>query len=149
MASTYQECIRKELSGKTGLTTEQRRREFCISSKVCSGKAQDRGEAERLCDLPKEPKPAKLGDRIKARKGQGMRLVFLTTTDCPPCSEAKKEIQPHIDSGEIEVLDIQTNDYAADLAAKHGFYSVPKLLVIDKNGVPFAELPILDKEQTL
>jgi hypothetical protein len=78
-----------------------------------------------------------------------MRLVLLTTTDCPPCSEAKKEIQAHIDSGEIEVLDIQKSDFAADLAAKHHFYSVPKLLVLDKEDTPFAELPITDKAMTV
>ena len=149
MGTTYQECVAKNLKGKTGLTPEQRRREFCIVSKECSGKSKDRDEAERLCDLPKEPNPAKLKDTVKARRQQGMRLVFLTTTDCPPCSEAKKELQPHIDSGEIEVLDIQKSDFAADLAAKHHFYSVPKLIILDKEGTPFAELPISETELTI
>ena len=83
-----------------------------------------------------------------SKKGE-IKLVLLTTTNCNPCSETKKELKEHIDRGEIKVLNIQTSDEGANLAMKYKIYSVPKLLVIDSNGVPFAEIPIQNKEQTI
>ena len=55
----YNACVGAGLKGKT-LGKEERKLEFCIVSKTCSGKAKDREEAKYLCSLPKEPKPAKV-----------------------------------------------------------------------------------------
>lgn len=53
----YNKCIIPYISGSK--PKEQRKLDFCVGAKVCSGKAKDRAEAERLCSLPKEPKPVK------------------------------------------------------------------------------------------
>ena len=61
----YNKCIRPYITGSK--PKEQRKLDFCIGAKICSGRAKDRAEAERLCLLPKEPKsPTKRG--IKSRK---------------------------------------------------------------------------------
>jgi glutaredoxin len=78
-----------------------------------------------------------------------MRVVLLTTTGCKPCSQAKDYLQPQIDTGEIEVLDVQKSDEAANLVAKHGFKGVPKLLVLRADGTPFSELQITDTEMLI
>lgn len=54
----YNSCVATGLRGKK-LNAEQRRLEFCIVAKLCSGKAKDREEAKLVCSQPKEPKPAK------------------------------------------------------------------------------------------
>lgn len=36
---------------------EQRKLDFCVGAKICSGKAKTGDEAKALCSLPKEPKP--------------------------------------------------------------------------------------------
>ena len=54
----YNACIASGLKGKQ-FNKEQRKLEFCIVSKTCSGKATNREEAQYLCSLPKEPKPVK------------------------------------------------------------------------------------------
>lgn len=56
----YNQCMRPFITGAK--EKEQRKLDFCIGAKVCSRKAKDRAEAERLCLLPKEPKP------MRARK---------------------------------------------------------------------------------
>lgn len=73
-----------------------------------------------------------------------MRVVLLTNAGCSPCDSAKQYLSKYIKSGNIEVLDIQQSDFAADLANKHGFNDVPKLLVLDSGGEPFAELPLAE-----
>jgi hypothetical protein len=44
---------------------EQRKHDFCIGAKICSGKASSREEAIQLCSLPKEPKPQKTNKGTK------------------------------------------------------------------------------------
>jgi len=54
----YNQCIASGLKGKK-FSKEQRQLEFCIVSKLCSKKVPNRTEAERVCKLPKPPKPIK------------------------------------------------------------------------------------------
>lgn len=144
----YNKCVGEGLKGKK-LSKELRRLEFCILSKTCSGKAPGREEAKSMCEKsiaqPKETKAR----RHKAPGGVHPRLVLLTTSDCGPCAAAKQYLQPQIDKGLVEVLNVMKDDEAADLAAKFGFTSVPKLLVLDDDGNPFSEIQITDSAQTL
>lgn len=60
----YNACISKGLKGKT-FGKEERKLEFCVVAKLCSSKIKDREEAERICSLPKEPKPLKASKKQK------------------------------------------------------------------------------------
>jgi hypothetical protein len=46
----YNTCMRPYISGK-GKPKEQRRSDFCIGAKICSGKAGTREEAVQLCNI--------------------------------------------------------------------------------------------------
>ncbi len=148
--ATYNKCVSEALSGKK-FTPQERRREFCIAAKQCSGKASSRGEASQMCELAaSQPKPHKSRRHHAPRTGGetgSVSLVLLTTTSCKPCSDAKSYLSEKIDAGIVQVADIQKDDWAADLAAKHKIISVPKLLVIDNQGNPFSEIQITDREQ--
>jgi len=141
----YNECIGDRMRG-IKVTPEERRLRFCTSSKICSGKSKTEQEAEKICkESMMNPKPTK---SKSPRSSQGkVRLILLTSTNCPPCAGAKKYLQPHIDKGEVEVHDIQKSDFAADMAAKYKIFSVPKLFVVGSDGVPFSEIQIVDNEQ--
>lgn len=54
----YAQCVGQGLRGKQ-FSKEERRLEFCILSKLCSGKSKTREEAKFICSQPKAPKPAK------------------------------------------------------------------------------------------
>jgi len=128
----------------------QRKRAFCISAKRCSGKAKTDEEANQMCEVSmRESKPRKSGRSRRGTTNGGMRLVLLTTTNCPPCAAAKSYLKDKIDKGLIQELNIQRSDEGADLAAKYGFSSVPKLLVLDDEGIPFSEVQITEEEMTL
>lgn len=48
--SQYQECMAKAMRGfPKGLSREERGKLFCIDAKLCSGKFNNRGDAERDC----------------------------------------------------------------------------------------------------
>jgi G3E family GTPase len=51
----YNECMRPYLTGSK--PKEQRKSDFCIGAKICSGKAQTREQAAQLCSktAPKQP----------------------------------------------------------------------------------------------
>lgn len=53
----YNQCIRPYITGSK--PKEQRRLDFCIGAKICSGKAKNVEEAKLICSQPKEPKPAR------------------------------------------------------------------------------------------
>lgn len=150
--ASYNKCVGEGMRGKK-LTKEERKKEFCITAKTCSGKASSRGQAAQMCEIslsqPREPKTTKQRRVPRSRSCAGMRVVLLTTTDCKPCTAAKQYLQKHMDKGLIEELNVQKSDEAADLAAKYGFGSVPKLLVLDDEGIPFSELQVTDTEQTI
>ena len=64
----YNSCVAKGMSGKT-FTAEQRKLEFCVVAKLCSGKTGTREEAIKICSEPKEPKePKQRRSRRNARQ---------------------------------------------------------------------------------
>jgi len=145
----YNRCVGETIKAKD-LGDSPQTLKFCAAAKVCAGKAGSLGEAKQICSLPKEPKATAPRRSPRARVSEhGMRMVFLTSTGCAPCSEAKKQLQDKIDSGEIEVLNVQTSAEAADLAQKHNLYSVPKLLVLDRQGNVFSEIEAFDKAESI
>lgn len=48
------------LKGKQGLSKEERQQLFCVESRLCSGKASERAEAEKICSMPKASKQVKI-----------------------------------------------------------------------------------------
>jgi len=141
----YNSCIRDKIkSGELGHLPQRRR--FCVSAKICSGKASDVAEATAQCQV--RPDTGRGKARGKTEAG-GMKVVLLTSTGCDPCNDAKRDLKERIERGEIKVLDIQKSDDAAILAQKYKFYSVPKLLVLDSQGVPFSELEVFDRAETI
>jgi hypothetical protein len=55
----YRSCMTEGLKGKSGLSKQERQLLFCTQSKVCSGKASTREQAEEICRIPKPPKAPK------------------------------------------------------------------------------------------
>lgn len=72
----YNQCIRPFITGSK--PKEQRKLDFCIGAKICSGKATDRDEAERICSLPKEPKTQKVRARKNGTKSCEKESLELT-----------------------------------------------------------------------
>lgn len=148
----YAQCVGAGLRGKK-LSGPERREEFCILSKTCSGKAPDREHALAMCAQGASEKAARpgapRGRKGSACSGRKMRLVLLTTTNCEPCSAASQYLKKYVDTGQIEVLDIQKSDEGADLVQQHGLTSLPRLLILDADGQPFSQIQVTDKEQTI
>lgn len=62
----YNACVAKGMTGKK-LTGDERKLEFCVVAKTCSGKAGSRDEAVRMCNEPKpekEKKPKRSRDTV-------------------------------------------------------------------------------------
>jgi len=53
--AAYNSCMSPYIKGKEK-TKEERRADFCIGAKVCSGKAKSPEEAKVLCNQPRLPK---------------------------------------------------------------------------------------------
>jgi len=53
----YNSCMRSYITGSK--PQEQRKDDFCIGAKICSGKALNEEEARKLCAEPKPLKPIK------------------------------------------------------------------------------------------
>lgn len=88
-----------------------------------------------------------------AKRLKGMRLVLVVSDNCGGCDGAEKALAHHIKKGEIEVINLDNDEEAVSLLSGAGFCridgdtkvcAVPKLLVVDKKGEVFAELPISD-----
>ena len=62
--SIYNHCMKPYIQG-TGKTPEERRLDFCIGAKICSGKTSDKDQARQICltEPPREKKPR--GSRAK------------------------------------------------------------------------------------
>jgi hypothetical protein len=90
---TYNSCIAKGLKDKK-LNKEERKLEFCILAKTCSGKAKDREEAKIICSQPKPP---------KERKPRKARIVRPTTERCI------RDVKKQVEAGE---LPLGTNPWA-------------------------------------
>lgn len=102
----YNSCMRPYISGK-GKSKQDRKNDFCIGAKICSGKAADRNEAERLCAAPKPEKPFKMSKRQKrqvedaCRTGEFLDVarqfknIYITAQSdgCVPCGELDELIR--------------------------------------------------------
>ena len=67
---TYSKCVGDALRGKK-FTPQQRKKEFCVASKLCSQKASSHAEAEQMCEISmSQPKP--VSDKvIRKTRGKG------------------------------------------------------------------------------
>lgn len=72
----YTSCIRPYITGSK--PKEQRKLDFCVGAKICSGRAKTREEAIEICSRPKEPKPAK----ASRKKGQSCEKEVLELSQC-------------------------------------------------------------------
>ncbi|MBA7468172.1 hypothetical protein ES707_03413 [subsurface metagenome] len=78
------------------------------------------------------------------------RIIILDSDECTPCEDIKKRNKEKIESGEIRVLDI-TSDEALELLKKAGApdrLEYPKALVEDDKGIRVCDI-YHDKEATL
>ena len=73
----YNDCMRPYITGSK--PKEERKRDFCIGAKICSGKAQTKEQADQLCSLPKEPKPIKTG---RVGRGQSCEKDVAKLSQC-------------------------------------------------------------------
>jgi hypothetical protein len=71
----YNACLRPYISGS--MPQDQRKLQFCIGAKVCSGKAKTEEEARQIC---MQPKPAKTSKRTK--KGASCEKEMATLAAC-------------------------------------------------------------------
>lgn len=76
----YNNCVKQGLSGKK-FTPEQRKLEFCVTTKLCAGKSKSRDEAMAICKQPKAPKQAKAGKGKKLR-GKSCENDMMALTQC-------------------------------------------------------------------
>lgn len=60
----YNSCIADGMRGQT-FTKEERKLEFCILAKTCSGNSSSREEAKAICLQPKPPKKLTTSKRAK------------------------------------------------------------------------------------
>jgi hypothetical protein len=75
----YNACMRPYITGSK--PKEQRKLDFCVGAKICSGKAPSREDAIQLCSLPKEPKENKKPSR-KIAKGQTCEKQAVQIAEC-------------------------------------------------------------------
>lgn len=74
----YRSCMSQGLKNKQ-LTKEERKSEFCILAKTCSGKAQTREEAQRMCaESASKPKELKASKRTKKVDYESIEPVEVT-----------------------------------------------------------------------
>lgn len=81
---------------------------------------------------------------------QERKIIILDSEDCSPCEAIKEANKEKIESGEIRVLDV-TSDEALELLEKAGAsdkIEYPSALVEDEKGVRVCKM-FHDKESTL
>ena len=61
-------------------------------------------------------------------------LVLAGAGTCPGCEQALEEYKAEIDSGDIEVIDPETDDKALEIVTTLGFYALPALIAEDEEG---------------
>jgi len=67
------------------------------------------------------------------------RLVLLTSTDCPPCDNARNEYFAELGAGEIKEIDI-TSAEGQLIASKNSVGATPSLLLLDCENTLLGEL---------
>jgi len=64
-----------------------------------------------------------------------MDKVFLfTTTWCPHCKAAKEKLKDKIEKGEIEVIEVDKDEFGEKVADALGIYAVPTFVVAKDDG---------------
>lgn len=78
MANTeYQACMTKAMQGfPKGISRQERGDLFCVSAKLCSGKARNESEAKQLC-ANRAPSPSKKGRGRKGIDSEGIARCLL------------------------------------------------------------------------
>ena len=89
----YRSCMAVGLKGKKGLSKEERQKLFCVQSRLCSGKANNEEEAQKLCDeaalQPKTPKkPRASGGKCKIDSA-ALAICIITALEGTEISQAK------------------------------------------------------------
>lgn len=60
-------------------------------------------------------------------------VYLVVTTGCPTCNQVKEQLSSWIDSGDVEVANVQDSDKAADIVMETGLEAVPSL-VLENDG---------------
>jgi len=89
----YNSCMSVKMKNKK-LSKEERKQEFCMAAKECSGKAKTREEAMAQCNKPKLPKGVKEDTPQEAEV---------------PCPERKTRILSN-----LEIIDMKTKQGEAE-----------------------------------
>ncbi len=106
----YSSCMTPYMKGK-GKTREQRQQAMCLGAKLCSGKAKDQAEAERLCAIAaSQPKPFKAPRSFKKDTKKFDRCV--------------RDVGKKVKAGE---LPLSSNPYAICTASGAGKARLPDL----------------------
>jgi hypothetical protein len=74
----------------------QRKLDFCVGAKICSGKAKTREEAVTLCNAPKPEKPEGTGKKRRSKKADCP--AFDAMSLMPNC---EKKLGTVVRSGEL------------------------------------------------
>lgn len=75
----YNNCMRPYITGSK--PKEQRKLDFCVGAKICSGKSSSREEAVQLCSLPKEPKENKKSTQ-RTSKAMSCEKQVIQISEC-------------------------------------------------------------------
>jgi len=82
----YSKCVGEKMKGKQ-LSRDERKLEFCMSAKLCSGKATNREGAAELCRKAREQKETK--------KATGQECVCMAGTNPQSLKEIKRVIESY------------------------------------------------------
>lgn len=96
------------------------------TTETATGRTDDTGVARE--PVSDEPETIDDVEQLISEADQGYLLV---TDGCPDCNTAKQEMQDWIDSGFVEVLNIQTSDKAVDIVIDQNVEAVPVLVMED------------------
>ena len=83
----YNACVSRGLKGKK-FEPGQRKTEFCILAKLCSGKSKTREDAKLVCSQPKDKGTKGASDLLRIKSGR--KTIKLTQDEYAricPCAE--------------------------------------------------------------
>jgi hypothetical protein len=61
-------------------------------------------------------------------------ILVVVGNGCKPCENMKAELKPLIDSGEVEVVDFETNPKRVEELMNQHHIDLPGLLIVGSNG---------------
>ena len=117
----FGQCIGNAMRGKK-FTKEERKKEFCITAKVCSGKAKDRSTAIQQCK--------------QVHPDWKFQVINMTTEETAEASEQRGEIRGLCPKFEIEAPSI-TCDFFAEFSRRQGWTPDKNMFELDKWGRRF------------